>query len=502
MIKVSPLKLGPIMGHTTHESLKIWGRLSSVKNNQMLLMIEDAHGQLIHGQHVEAFKGFDNVAMVEVTGLSSASEYRVYLGRVKTDSVKKHKIQQWSKETVANLNWGKVPPTLVSTFPAPGTEVDTQFTLTSCRHPGKFKLFNRKDAMLKRMAENLDQGQRIDFRIACGDQIYADHIVGGVLPIAVPLTYSGYCKLYRRNYNSALQAVASRVPTYCTFDDHEVANDWSIGKFRQGAETGFWSPGVLDRGLLAFDTYQGLLNPNTTVDELSGRAVSSYLYQDYDYSYQFQHGMCDFFALDTRFERIEGEAFEVKKKDEQRDQDGDAFEQMISEGQLNKLLSFLKSSTANVKFVITAVPFFPDTKSSFGAPYDKWKGGYIQRKQILDEIKQHNIKNVVFLSGDVHCSLCCELDLGDEHKVYSVISSALNWPIFGLSSRNFDLGELHGARGFTSGCISRCKEGDERKADPELRNNYTHLQVRGKELTVTVYVDDDTPADTTTIALQ
>ena len=81
----------------------------------------------------------------------------------------------------------------------------------------------------------------------------------------------------------------------------------------------------------------------------------------------------------------------------------------------------------NTKFIVTSVPFFPDTHSG---SKDKWSGFTEQRLEILDFIRSNKISKVVFLSGDVHCSMAGQLKFSGDPNflVTSVICSSFFWP--------------------------------------------------------------------------
>ena len=129
-----------------------------------------------------------------------------------------------------------------------------------------------------------------------------------------------------------------------------------------------------------------------------------------------------FFVLDTRTER-EPE-----------------YEEIIGEEQMAALLKWLKDGSERVKFVVTSVPFFPDIKKKND---DKWSGYLAQRDQIITHIRKNKLRKVVFLSGDVHCSMSAELNISepgeDPLKIYSIISSPFYWPYRHMKRSHFNL---------------------------------------------------------------
>ncbi|MBC6417984.1 MAG: alkaline phosphatase D family protein [Prochloron sp. SP5CPC1] len=129
--------------------------------------------------------------------------------------------------------------------------------------------------------------------------------------------------------------------------------------------------------------------------------------------YSFRDGCCDFFMADTRTERQLSEVSEERK--------------IISDEQMLALQKWLVDGSGRIKLIASGVPFFPDFKTK---NTDKWNGFLHQRTVLLDFIAEQQISPVIFLSGDVHCSMTAELRCPQQpnFKIISVISSAFFWP--------------------------------------------------------------------------
>ncbi|MFN3477446.1 MAG: alkaline phosphatase D family protein, partial [Candidatus Methylomirabilales bacterium] len=73
--------------------------------------------------------------------------------------------------------------------------------------------------------------------------------------------------------------------------------------------------------------------------------------------------------------------------------------------------AFLKAallfSSATFKFIINEVPI----TELFGLPYDRWEGYRAERDELLEVIRDHQIKNVVFLTTDLHANLVADVRL-------------------------------------------------------------------------------------------
>ena len=97
---------------------------------------------------------------------------------------------------------------------------------------------------------------------------------------------------------------------------------------------------------------------------------------------------------------------------------------MISENQLVALQNFLINGSGLVKIVGSAVPFIPDGGD------DTWSGFPEQRIRILNCIRENCVKNVLFVSGDVHFSAVADLrcDQDPDFRILSFICSPFFWP--------------------------------------------------------------------------
>ena len=239
----------------------------------------------------------------------------------------------------------------------------------------------------------------MDQLLMLGDQIYADDL-NFLLP---DQTLDEYNSRYRDAFSQPyVRQLMSQVPTYMTLDDHEIEDNWPIKASERDWVTKY--PAAIH----AYMTYQVSHSPLFTVrldQRISG--VPDKLW------YSFTDGCCAFFVADTRTERHQSDDEDEKC--------------ILSQFQLDALKNWLGDRSGCIKFIVSAVPMFPDSTRS---TQDKWSGYLGQRDDILDFIRENSVERVVFLSGDVHCSTSAELTSPqDPHfKVISVISSAFFWP--------------------------------------------------------------------------
>ncbi len=62
---------------------------------------------------------------------------------------------------------------------------------------------------------------------------------------------------------------------------------------------------------------------------------------------------------------------------------------------------------------------------------DSWPCFPNTRRQILKTILEHRVQNVIFLSGDIHCSCVAKLEFESPYEdlvAFSIVSSAFYWP--------------------------------------------------------------------------
>ena len=180
--------------------------------------------------------------------------------------------------------------------------------------------------------------------------------------------------------------------------------------------------------------------------------------------YTFFNGCCDFFVTDTRTERDEN--------------------QIISNTQMEELLTWLGNGSSRVKIVVTSVPFFPDPVS-LTAKHDKWAGFINQRDRIIDHIRNNGIHKVIFLSGDVHSSVSGEIRINSKgtkvHKVLSIISSSFFWPYPHTKRRFFEM-DGNVKSDSTSGGYPLANTSKVVQED-----NFTRLKVSQEQVKVVVY---------------
>ena len=390
---------------------------------------------------------------------------------------------------LADLIWLKDPTGSFTTFDDQA-KAPVSFLLGSCRYfrrlkSGKFKFAGDNeygDETFGQMKRQVMDKRRTDLLLMLGDQIYADHGSHWPWSHLQDATFEEYCARYRTAFASEnLRWLMARIPTYMTWDDHEITNGWPL-KPENGADrtvdyfdTKFFRSDVYRNGVRAYNAYQTLHSPVALASSP----------RETDYSYSFGCGSAQFFVMDTRNER--SYAF-----DPSAGRWTPAL--MIEPRQMEKLCDWLveleNRTTPCVKFVVSAVPLFPDAWFHRG---DKWLDFAAQREDLLNFIRKNGITRVVVLSGDVHCSYTsvlthCRDAVQDEtqddkpFKVYNVVSSAFYWYTIGMQKSWFVFNDyLRGKNGrYTRYYV--------RRLSPVCRrDNFTRITANAEEMTLEVF---------------
>ncbi len=182
-----------------------------------------------------------------------------------------------------------------------------------------------------------------------------------------------------------MQAFLASTHNYAILDDHDFGpND---------SDRSFWNK---NQTLDAFGLFWA--NPSVGVGDIKGAITA------------FQWGDADFFMLDNRTYRTPNKRKTGKKTE-------------LGEEQLQWLFDNLSNSYATFKFVVMGGQFLSTAQA-----YESYSnnGFEKERKRIIDFIYKENIKNVVFLTGDVHFSELSVLREDGKPTIWDITSSPLN----------------------------------------------------------------------------
>ncbi|WLG45470.1 alkaline phosphatase D family protein [Pseudomonas sp. FP1740] len=305
----------------------------------------------------------------------------------------------------------------------------------------------------------------ISAMLMTGDQIYVDDLN----LVAPDREYRDILKKYRTAFSQPhISKLMSGMPTYMILDDHEIEDNWPANK----SNTDDY---LYKNAIAAYELYQASHSP--TYELLTNGQVSKRLEQ---YWYQFSEGDIEWFITDSRTRR------NLSANDRR----------ILDEEQEQALLKWLINSPARVKFVVTSVMFYPDRKLHGD---DTWKAFPEQRLRLLETIRTRDIKNVLFISGDVHGSLTSRLTHSEDpdFEIHTIVSSPLcNSKLLPYAKAStFILDQA----------LARTPEGDYRHeltSEVISQDNFAHLVVEAEQVRVNYHDRDGKPLQSISIKLR
>ncbi|HEX6295492.1 MAG TPA: alkaline phosphatase D family protein [Burkholderiales bacterium] len=306
-----------------------------------------------------------------------------------------------------------------------------RFSLASCRYAANVTDREAADASFGRLRERLERrerGRAPQLLVLTGDAVYADATYGIFDPT---LGVERYDQRYLEAWTAPhAREVLRRVPVLPMLDDHEIEENYD------GVRVPLRRSETVEAGLDAFESFQLRLTP-------AFRDPAQPSPEDARYAYTARAGGFGFFVMDTRSERERGRGRACLSA------------RIVSERQMQRLKAWLdegaRAEPNLPKFVVSPSVVAPWSLQTCGAPAyalrsDAWDGFPESLHELLAFIARNRIRNVVFLSGDFHCSLFCEMALthgsGQPVPAYSIVSSGLYSPYPFANTRMQDL-ECH-----------------------------------------------------------
>ena len=382
--------LGPIVGHTTDSTSKIWMRgktntTAAEPYHYGAIEIRDTTGR-VQSRYCRLFSHHDYTGCVTMDGLSPATDYTIRIAIAGFPADNRPPINQALDRAI--ISGAPLAQSTFRTAPPPDSEA-LRFVFGSCRYnfwrPDASKGDKTFRSILQRHTNN-----RLNLLIMVGDQIYADPLNR----IALQATdLEDFWKIYRDYFGQPhIRSLMGRVPTYMMMDDHEIRDNWSRDQMGKRG-------GLYNAAMQAYESYQHLHNPDTPKGT---------------FWYSFRVGAFPFFAVDTRTARIKNPRRRVQKT-------------LLGVKQYNALVDWLfQNKHAPSLFIVSSVPLFPDHRTGD----DQWSAFDEERGRILEFIRTEGIRGVTFLSGDVHNTnfsrMICLQD--PEFKLASLVSSPFYWP--------------------------------------------------------------------------
>jgi len=474
--------LGPIVGHTTHDSCRLWiaasdeldekglaedsrtiGVIGVVGgNNQVapehvyyfrLRREYDRTGTFNLGVDISLWKDEAHKATLKPFLLKPSTAYRVRMASLALDDAHPNDEDVATEEIVRRLPpasaWApdlnrtdgrrEYVEAAFTTQPKPpsGAKLGPlSFLLGSCRYPGLLWKRKHSDRIFGPMLQQ-HRAKPANFVLMVGDQIYADMFHRAV-PIGLADTYEEFQERYHDAFGSQnMAALLSRLPTYMILDDHEIEDNWTQDRINDKHKRV-----LFNLAIGAYMSYQWSHGPRFADSYVHARAMKTEekclqrLDTGNQLFYDFSCAGYPFFVLDTRTQRF------------QDDRQGLDDNHLLGRpslhpsepSQLDRLCAWLRhmqEDGGNVpKFIATSSVFVPNGVDTLiddqhKNDSDSWPGFPETRRAVLETIVRHKVQNVIFLSGDIHCANIAEITFtgpGNNLTVYSITSSAFYWP--------------------------------------------------------------------------
>lgn len=468
---LNPPILGPVLGKRDEHSVTIW--LKGMKGQQGIVRWRSNKDESDWTTIlVKLEEHFDHTGVGKIQiGSSGAVIYEVGL------------VPESFQHGEAALQWELLPDTAKGTVRARNDSSSClSFLLGSCRHRGYGPWRQGDQALASIVSTGLHRES--EFMIMCGDQVYCDQAINDRFPFLpglighdkVPTTLEGYFKKYRQAYKLEKFSEALRhLPTYMIFDDHEVENNWRGYQYAAG---GSRDPKVLSNGLTAYYAYQAQQSPIPKIQNTATQSADQL--RAHQWWYQFSSNIADFFVLDTRSKRTDPKL---------------GAPEILGEEQLLALKEFLKhENNERWKFIVSPIPFAPDTDERDILTVDTWKAYPRQRMELIQWMRQNLSFMPVFLQGDIHLSCFATVsDRAGTFRFPCITSSALNWWLFGVQDVGKRIGKKlpriqEGPLPINIDEVERAKHSSDYVVslhkDRVLANNFLRLKISGSKLEV------------------
>jgi phosphodiesterase/alkaline phosphatase D-like protein len=355
------------------------------------------------------------------------SSYAKVKAKKSNDNTVQTKVKKLKADTAYKFRWctakgGKSDKGKFTTSPKSGKDETIRFALTGDQDARVAKGQN-KPYWNDFEVWSAIQKQKNDFNVGMGDTIYSDSEVPGYTISDIAITVAQKWAQYAQNLAMKPWAkVRGSTAYYGHWDDHEFINDFSQAEssfpYGNQGNTDIAGPRLYKDGVRAFTDYTPVTYSKQNglyrsfrwgknleiffLDERSFRSASA----DYNGTCDNPPGSGDpdlaptapqstrqaFSPLVPQFNNPPSQACLTAINDPNRT--------MLGASQLAKFENAIKSSDATFKVIFNEVQI----QQYYALPYDRWEG-YEAERQALLHFLADNVKNVVFLTTDVHANM-------------------------------------------------------------------------------------------------
>jgi len=280
----------------------------------------------------------------------------------------------------------------------------------------------------------------LDFFVKLGDTVYADYPSPAV-PLVQAETITDYRNKNRevysarsgKNYFAYLQ---KDVSIFATIDDHEVSNDFAGGAPVSSDPRFIETTGLINqtslynRGMQAFVEYNAIADqrypvvgnsvtdgrPDLYRSRRYGKTASLHIVDARSFRNQALVNVTDI-TSPAQIGGFIAQSFDIGKP---------SIRTMLGKPQFDRLKADLLA--AQTDQVIWKFVMVPEPIQNLGvlAAADRYEGYAAERSELLRFIDENNIKNVVFVSADIHGTLINDLTYQRREDVQAALASVGN----------------------------------------------------------------------------
>lgn len=276
----------------------------------------------------------------------------------------------------------------------------------------------------------LKERNDVDAIIHLGDYIYEYEHNGYAYNSSVGRTFAPSTEIialsdYRTRYScykldEDLIRLHQQYPFIIVWDDHESANDsWMNGADNHSSSEGSW----VDRKAASQQAF---------MEWLPIRPKSQGNFTEIYRKIQFGPLM-DLLMLDTRLIGREEQAGTTGSTVTNQNRT------LLGTAQYNWLLSNLNSTATQWKIIGQQVMMAPLKVAGIGVNDDQWDGYPAERTKIISHVMTNDIKNIVVLTGDIHCSWANDIPTanyqsnGNGSAFVEMVTPAVTSPAFPIN---------------------------------------------------------------------
>jgi len=284
------------------------------------------------------------------------------------------------------------------------------------------------------------RAKNLDFFVKLGDTIYADYPSPDV-PLEQVKTLAEYRRKHREVYRyhdgkNFFAKMQKNVSIFATIDDHEVINDFAGGA-QAGSDTRFSeTAGLINQTALYNNGLQAFIEYNAIADRRYPSIGDALTDGRPDLCRGQRYGKtASLHILDSRSFRDEGlnDVSDITNPAQVGGFIAQSFDvgsattrTLLGKPQLDRLKTDLLAAQADN--VIWKFIMLPEPIQNLGvlAASDRYEGYASERSELLRFIDENSIKNVVFVSADIHGTLINDLTYQRREDVLNALANVGN----------------------------------------------------------------------------